>query len=112
MTYAGSRRIIDVDSHLIELEDFLFLTANDDEKAVMQKRDRLELGREQFRAWQGNPQLTAEYETQILDKSKVGWGRIGDPIGKFEESMSNCDQVTMDAFYFNNMAEIMHLSPA
>lgn len=92
MTYAGARRIIDVDSHLIELEDFLFLTANDDEKhripsmlaqkAVIDKRDRLELGRGQFLARQGNPELTAEYEAQILDNSKVGWGRLGafDPV--------------------------------
>lgn len=87
MTYAGTRRIIDVDSHLIELEDFLFLTANQDEKdkipsmldqkAVAEKRDRLELGREQFKARQGNPELIAEYEAQILDNSKVGWGRLG-----------------------------------
>lgn len=92
MTYAGKRRIIDVDSHLIELEDFLFQTANNnekaklpsmlDQKAVAQKRDRLELGREQFQARQGNRDLIAEYETQILDNSKVGWGRIGafDPV--------------------------------
>ncbi len=92
MTYAGTRRIIDVDSHLIELEDFLIRTARDDEKAVLpsmlaqkaviQKRDRLELGREQFLARQGNADLVAEYEAQILDNTKVGWGRLGafDPV--------------------------------
>ena len=60
MTYAGTRRIIDVDSHLIELEDFLFDTTSDrrrggemlpsmlDQPPVIQKRERLELGREQF----------------------------------------------------------------
>lgn len=92
MTYAGTRRIIDVDSHLIELENFLFDTATADEKAmipsmleqqpVIQKRDRLELGREQFLARQGDAALTAEYEAQILDNSKVGWGRLGafDPV--------------------------------
>lgn len=87
MTYAGTRRIIDVDSHLIELESFLFETANDDEKAklpsmldqkpVIQKRERLELGREQFVARQGNPALTGEFEAQILDNTQVGWGRLG-----------------------------------
>ena len=91
MTYAGTRRIIDVDSHLIELEDFLFLTAREDEKAkipsmlvqkaIMQKRDRLELGREQFLARQGNPELVADYEAQILDNTKVGWGRLGVFLG-------------------------------
>jgi uncharacterized protein len=87
MTYAGTRRIIDVDSHLIELEDFLFKTATEEEKAripsmldqkpVIQKRERLEAGREQFRSRQGNAALAAEYEAQILDNSKVGWGRLG-----------------------------------
>ncbi len=87
MSYAGTRRIIDVDSHLIELENFLFLTATADEQAklpsmldqkpVIEKRERLELGREQFIARQGNAELTAQYETQILDNSKVGWGRLG-----------------------------------
>lgn len=92
MTYAGTRRIIDVDSHLIELENFLLLTANDDEKSmlpsmldqkpVMEKRERLELGREQFLARQGNPEIAAQYEAQILDNTKVGWGRLGafDPV--------------------------------
>ncbi|MFM5894477.1 MAG: amidohydrolase family protein [Novosphingobium sp.] len=87
MTYAGTRRIIDVDSHLIELEDFLFKTASAeeaalipsmlDQKPVIQKRERLEMGREQFQARQGDPALAAQYEAQILDNSKVGWGRLG-----------------------------------
>ena len=92
MTYAGTRRIIDVDSHLIELEDFLFITANDDEKAklpsmldqkpVIAKRERLEMGREQYLGRQGNPEIAAQYEAQILDNTKVGWGRLGafDPV--------------------------------
>ncbi len=92
MSYAGTRRIIDVDSHLIELEDFLFQAATDSEKAcipsllvqqpVIQKRDRLELGRQQFMARQGNPELAAKYEAQILDNAQVGWGRLGafDPV--------------------------------
>jgi uncharacterized protein len=92
MTYAGARRIIDVDSHLIELEDFLLLFATDDEKSklpsmldqkpVMEKRERLELGREQYLGRQGNPEIAAQYEAQILDNTKVGWGRLGafDPV--------------------------------
>lgn len=87
MTYSGTRRIIDVDSHLIELEDFLFKAASAEEKAlipsmldqkpVIQKRERLEMGREQFLARKGDPVLTKQYEEQILDNSKVGWGRLG-----------------------------------
>lgn len=29
------------------------------------------------------------------------------PIAKFDESMSNCDQVTMAPFYYKKMAEVM-----
>ena len=87
MTYAASRRIIDVDSHLIELEDFLFNTATAqeraiipsmlDQKPVIQKRDRLEMGRQQFLARQGDATLTAQFEAQVLDNTQVGWGRLG-----------------------------------
>ena len=33
-----------------------------------------------------------------------------DPIRKFEESMANCDQATMDAFYYGNVLSAMGLS--
>ncbi|MCH2354440.1 MAG: amidohydrolase, partial [Pseudomonadales bacterium] len=33
-----------------------------------------------------------------------------DPIGKFEASMTNCDQATMDAFYHGNMEALMGVS--
>ena len=32
-----------------------------------------------------------------------------DPIGKFEATMTDCDQDTMDKFYYGNMAELMGL---
>ena len=32
-----------------------------------------------------------------------------DPIGKFEATMTECDQATLDAFYYGNMAELMGL---
>ena len=35
MTYAAHRRIIDVDSHVIELEDFLYEAATSDERALL-----------------------------------------------------------------------------
>jgi predicted TIM-barrel fold metal-dependent hydrolase len=34
----------------------------------------------------------------------------GDPIAKFERTMSNCNQATMDKFYFGNMLDVMGLS--
>ena len=35
MTYAGNRRIIDVDSHLFELDDFLRAAATEEEVAFI-----------------------------------------------------------------------------
>jgi hypothetical protein len=32
-----------------------------------------------------------------------------DPIRKFEETMQNCDQKTMDAFYYGNMQSMLRL---
>jgi len=31
----------------------------------------------------------------------------GDPIGKFEREMKDCDKETMDKFYFKNMEDVM-----
>lgn len=115
MSYAGTRRIIDVDSHLIELEDFLFQAATEDEKAripalllqkpVIQKRDRLELGRQQFIARQGNRALAAQYEAQILDNTQVGWGRLGafNPVERSRalDPFGYAIQLVLPAFTFH-----------
>ena len=37
MSYAGSRRIIDVDSHVIELDDFLWNAATESERERLPK---------------------------------------------------------------------------
>ena len=34
----------------------------------------------------------------------------GDPVSKFERTISNCNQATMDKFYFDNILEIVVLS--
>ena len=39
MTYAGNRRIIDADSHLIELDDFLALAAGPSEQSLIPPMD-------------------------------------------------------------------------
>jgi len=39
MTYADNRRIIDVDSHLFELDDFLDSVATPEEAAYLQPMD-------------------------------------------------------------------------
>jgi len=35
-----------------------------------------------------------------------------DPIAKFEAAMTDCDEATMDKFYYRNMAELMGASAA
>ena len=34
----------------------------------------------------------------------------GNPIAKFERTMENCDQATMDKFYHGNMLEVMSVA--
>jgi predicted TIM-barrel fold metal-dependent hydrolase len=87
MTYAEHRRIIDVDSHLIELDDFL------DQAARPEHRDKippmsaqtelpvvqagLDRGRELFAKRQSNPETMAKFEAALMDNSKSGWNRLG-----------------------------------
>ena len=33
-----------------------------------------------------------------------------DPIAIFESTMPTCDQATMDAFYYGNMADVMGIA--
>lgn len=87
MTYAAHRMIIDVDSHLIELDDFLANAASEadlplipdmaaqTELPVSQKG--LDRGRELFAKRQGDPATMAKFEAALLDNTKSGWNRLG-----------------------------------
>jgi predicted TIM-barrel fold metal-dependent hydrolase len=87
MTYAGNRRIIDADSHVIELDDFLHLAATPEDKALLPSMsDQKELpviqagldrGRELFAKRQSNPETMAKFEASLLDNTKSGWNRLG-----------------------------------
>lgn len=87
MTYAGPRTIIDADSHVIELDDFLYAVAEPDERALIPSMDAqtelpvnaegLARGRELFAKRQGDPAVMAKFEEKLLDNSKSGWNRIG-----------------------------------
>ena len=87
MTYAGSRRIIDADSHLIELDDFLDLAADPSERELIPRMDAqtelpvvaegLARGRELFARRQNEPDLMARFEATLLDARKSGWNRLG-----------------------------------
>ena len=71
MTYAGNRRIIDVDSHLFELDDFLHAGATKEEAAFIRPMEaQTELpvsleaiyrGREHRDGWNADPELMSKF---------------------------------------------------
>jgi predicted TIM-barrel fold metal-dependent hydrolase len=87
MTYAGPRKIIDADSHVIELDDFLSRFADPADRDLipaMDAQDELRVvpealarGRELFERRQSDPEMMAKFEASLLDARKSGWNRIG-----------------------------------
>ena len=87
MTYAQHRRIIDVDSHLIELDDFLDLAARPEHRHRIPRMDAqtnlpvvqaaLERGRELFAKRQGDAEVMAKFEASLMDNTKSAWNRLG-----------------------------------
>ena len=67
MSYAGARRIIDVDSHLFELDDFLHSVATDEEATFIKPMqaqtelpvslDAIDRGREHFDRRNADPEV-------------------------------------------------------
>ena len=87
MSYAGARKIIDADSHVIELDDFLDLAANEDDRSLIPAMSAqselpvaqagLDRGRELFEKRQNDPATMAKFEASLLDNRKSGWNRLG-----------------------------------
>jgi predicted TIM-barrel fold metal-dependent hydrolase len=87
MTYAQSRRIIDVDSHVIELDDFLtnaalphelaLIPAMSEQKELPVLEAGLERGRELLAKRQNDPEVMAKFEASLMDNRKSGWNRLG-----------------------------------
>ena len=87
MTYAAHRTIIDADSHVIELDDFLAQAAAPAERDLLPDMDAqtelpvnpagLARGRELFAKRQTDPAVMAKFEEKLLDNTKSGWNRIG-----------------------------------
>ena len=87
MTYAGTRRIIDVDSHVIELDDFLLDAADPAERALLPAMaaqsvlpvsdEGLARGRELFAKRQSDPEVMAKFEASLTHARANGWSRIG-----------------------------------
>ena len=87
MSYAQHRKIIDADSHVIELDDFLHAVAEEEHKdliPLMSSQKELPVvesglarGRELFEKRQKDPETMAKFEEAILDNTKSGWNRLG-----------------------------------
>jgi predicted TIM-barrel fold metal-dependent hydrolase len=87
MTYAGNRKIIDADSHVIELDDFIALAATEAELELLPDmaaqtelpvvQAGLDRGRELFEKRQRDPETMAKFEAALLDNRKSGWNRLG-----------------------------------
>lgn len=87
MSYAQHRKIIDVDSHLIELENFLTDVAQDIDLSLIPRMDSqtelpvvqegLDRARELFAKRQSDPAVMAKFEAALLDNTKGGWSRLG-----------------------------------
>jgi uncharacterized protein len=87
MTYAQNRKIIDADSHLLELDDFLRNAAREADLPLLQNMDeqkglpvdlkRMERGRQLFEQRKSSPELVAESEARVVQDIIGGWARLG-----------------------------------
>ncbi|MCH2187965.1 amidohydrolase [Myxococcota bacterium] len=87
MSYAESRRIIDVDSHVIELDDFLLNAARTDERAFIPSmseqselpvpEEALTRARQHLKRRRQDPDVMARFEAALLDNRRSGWSRLG-----------------------------------
>ena len=87
MSYAGSRRIIDVDSHVIELDDFLWNAATPSERERLPKmadqkvlpvvEAGLERAKALFARRQTDPETLAKFEQSLVQVHRNGWSRLG-----------------------------------
>ena len=121
MSYAGTRRIIDADSHLIELDDFVTNAANPSELPLIPRMDAqrtlvvspeaMDRGRELFAKRSSDPAVMAKFEASLLDNSKSGWSRLGafDP-----QERSHCldlfgfrMQLVLGTFAYHQVAHCM-----
>lgn len=87
MTYAGTRRIIDVDSHLFELDDFLHSVATPEEAAMLPSitaqselpvsLEAIRKGREHLAARRNDSDKMAQFEASMFDLARSPWSRLG-----------------------------------
>ena len=120
MTYAGDRRIIDVDSHVIELDDFLLNAARAEDRhlipAMSEQKELpvvqagLERGQELFARRQSDPEVMAKFEARLMEARGNGWSRLGafDPEERSHalDLMGFERQFVLPTFSFHQIAHV------
>jgi len=118
MTYASDRRIIDVDSHLFELDDFLHSVATTEEAAYILAMDEqtelpvsleaIERGREHLDRRNADPEAMAKFEAGMFDIARSPWSRLGafDPADRSHalDVLGFERQVVLGTFSFHQVA--------
>jgi len=118
MTYAGNRRIIDVDSHLFELDDFLHSVATEEEMAFIKPMnsqnelpvslEAIERGREHLDRRNADPELMSKFESGMFDISRSPWSRLGafDPTDRSHalDVLGFQKQIVLGTFAFHQIA--------
>ena len=87
MSYSGHRRIIDTDSHLMELDTFLLDATREehkgkvptifDQKDLPLTQEIIDHARTVFEKRQNNAETMAKFEASLLDNRKGGLTRLG-----------------------------------
>lgn len=118
MTYASHRRIIDVDSHLFELDDFLASVATAEEAACIRPMDEqtelpvsleaIERGRQHLDRRNSDPEAMAKFEAGMFDIDRNPWSRLGafDPADRSHamDVLGFERQVVLGTFSFHQIA--------
>jgi len=118
MSYAGARRIIDVDSHLFELDDFLHSVATDEEATFIKPMqaqtelpvslDAIDRGREHFNRRNADPEVMTKFEEGMFDIKRNPWSRLGafDPAERSHalDVLGFERQIVLGTFSFHQIA--------
>ena len=123
MSYAETRRIIDVDSHVIELDDFLINAARPDERAFIPSMSAqrelpvsekaLSRARQHLKRRREDPEVMARFEAALLDNRRSGWSRLG--AFDREERSHTLDllgfekQLVLPTFAFHQVDQVQQL---
>lgn len=120
MTYADHRRIIDVDSHLYEVEDFLHAVATPEEAPYIRPMDAqselpvsleaIERGRQYLERRNADPDAMATFEATMFDITRNPWSRLGafDPQDRSHalDVLGFERQIVLGTFSFHQVAHV------